>query len=183
MNDDYLWDRTGQPDPEIQELEELLGTLRYQPRPLEIPGDLKVARHRPFVLPVTIAAAIIMVAILSALWFQFRRKPTPHSVTVQQPTTAPAPAPAQVNPQENKEPESVLVRDQSSERQQRRPAPRHLIAYRTKTLTPRPTAKEQAEKEQVLLALRLVSAKLNLAQRKTQGLAPLNNIRNQHKIG
>jgi hypothetical protein len=182
MNDDYLWDRTGQPDPEIQELEELLGTLRYQPRPLEIPRDLKIAQQRPFVLPVTIAAAIIMVAILSALWFQFRRKPTSHSVTVQQPTTAPAPAPAKVNSPENREPESVLVRDQG-ERQQRRPVPRHLIAYRTKALTPRPTAQEQAEKEQVLLALRLVSAKLNLAQRKTQGLPPLNNIRNQHKIG
>ena len=29
MNDDYLWDKTGQPDPEIQKLEEILGTLRY----------------------------------------------------------------------------------------------------------------------------------------------------------
>ena len=38
MNDDYLWDRTGEPDPEIQELEEVLGTLRYQPQPLETAG-------------------------------------------------------------------------------------------------------------------------------------------------
>ena len=29
---DYLWDKTGEPDPEIQQLEEILGTLRYQPR-------------------------------------------------------------------------------------------------------------------------------------------------------
>ena len=35
---DYLWDKTGEPDPEVQELEEILGTLRYQPRPLEIPA-------------------------------------------------------------------------------------------------------------------------------------------------
>ena len=34
---DYLWDKTGEPDPEVQQLEEILSTLRYQPRPLEIP--------------------------------------------------------------------------------------------------------------------------------------------------
>ena len=38
MNDDYLWDRTGEPDPEIQQLEEVLGTLRYQPRALRTAG-------------------------------------------------------------------------------------------------------------------------------------------------
>jgi hypothetical protein len=41
---------------------------------------------------------------------------------------------------------------------------------------------EQAQKEQVLIALRLVSAKLNFAQRKAQGLPQINSIRN-HKIG
>ena len=38
MNEDYLWDKSGQPDPEIQQLEEILGTLRYQPKPFEIPA-------------------------------------------------------------------------------------------------------------------------------------------------
>jgi hypothetical protein len=45
------------------------------------------------------------------------------------------------------------------------------------------TEEELAQKEQVLIALRLVSAKLNLAQRKAQGLPQVNSIRNQHKIG
>ena len=31
MTGDYLWDRTGWPDPEIVRLERVLGTLRYQP--------------------------------------------------------------------------------------------------------------------------------------------------------
>jgi len=53
----------------------------------------------------------------------------------------------------------------------RPPAPREL------------TPAELAEKEQVLVALRLVSAKLNVAQRKAQGLPAPNSIRNQHKIG
>jgi hypothetical protein len=40
-----------------------------------------------------------------------------------------------------------------------------------------------AAKEQLMIALRLASEKLNLAQRKTQGPAPPTQIRNQHKIG
>ena len=46
MKDDYLWDKSGQPDPEIQKLEEILGTLRYQPKPLELPQD-RVPRVTP----------------------------------------------------------------------------------------------------------------------------------------
>jgi len=40
-----------------------------------------------------------------------------------------------------------------------------------------------AAKEQVMLALRLASEKLNLAHRKTQNPAPANQIKNQHRIG
>jgi hypothetical protein len=32
MNEDYLWDRTGEPDPEIVRLEEALGRLKYEGR-------------------------------------------------------------------------------------------------------------------------------------------------------
>jgi hypothetical protein len=45
------------------------------------------------------------------------------------------------------------------------------------------TPQELAEKEQVLVALRLVSFKLNLAKGRTQGAPQLNSIRNQHRIG
>ena len=53
MNDDYLWDKTGQPDPEIQQLEEILGTLRYQPKPLVLP------RQRNYFPLLAIAASIL----------------------------------------------------------------------------------------------------------------------------
>ena len=45
---DYLWDRTGKPDAEIQQLEEILGTLHYQSRPLEVPARVPVGRERSF---------------------------------------------------------------------------------------------------------------------------------------
>ena len=84
MKDNYLWDRTGEPDPEMQKLEEILGELRYQPRPLQIPDNITVGRRRTFFLPMTIAAAIIMFAILSALWFQFSRESTSQAVKSKQ---------------------------------------------------------------------------------------------------
>jgi hypothetical protein len=30
MSDDYLWDRSGKPDPDVERLEQILGTARYQ---------------------------------------------------------------------------------------------------------------------------------------------------------
>src|ERR1700730_11221745 len=33
MRDEYLWDRSGEPDPEIQKLEEVLGRLRSKQSP------------------------------------------------------------------------------------------------------------------------------------------------------
>jgi hypothetical protein len=40
-----------------------------------------------------------------------------------------------------------------------------------------------AAKEQLMLALRVASIKLNFAQRKAQGAPAPNTIRNQHKVG
>jgi FecR protein len=44
MNDDYLWDGSGEPDPEIQKLENTLGKFRHQGQPPEFP---EIAPVRP----------------------------------------------------------------------------------------------------------------------------------------
>jgi hypothetical protein len=62
MNDDYLWDKSGEPDPQIQQLEEILGTLRYQPQPLNLP------RRRNYLALLAIAATVVM-ALLAVLYF------------------------------------------------------------------------------------------------------------------
>src|SRR6267154_3634515 len=77
MEDNYLWDRSGEPDPEIQALEEFLGTLRYQPRALEIPHHIQVAHRRSFLPAIAIAAAIALLAVLLGLWFSFNRRQAP----------------------------------------------------------------------------------------------------------
>lgn len=186
MNDNYLWDRTGEPDPEIQQLEELLGTLRYQPRPLEIPANLAVGRKRSFYVPVTIAAAIIMAAILLGLWFQFGRTPAAPNEQVKQDNSVPSPLNVKSPTPEEK---PAMVKDEEPEVKPRRQLNRNVLAVyrrpasRKETIEPTLTPQEEADKEQVLLALRIVSAKLNLAQRKTMSTPPPNAIRNQHKIG
>jgi hypothetical protein len=185
MNDNYLWDRTGEPDPEIQELEEILGTLRYQPRPLEIPADLRIARRRNF-FPVAIAAAIAFFVIGAGLWFQFSRSQWSaiqanngsriETQTVPTPPIAP--------------PNQVVDSGGTPQMTPPRPQPKRMLIAankhretRVKSGAPALTPQELADKEQVLVALRLVSAKLNLAQRKVQGLPQRNIYRNQNKIG
>jgi hypothetical protein len=190
MKDNYLWDRSGEPDPEVQELEEILGTLRYQRQPLEIPNHIRVERRRTFFPAMAIAAAIALFALLLGLWFSFNRRQTaqplratlgsqtPPNAIIQPPQAArdnqASPAPVANSPK--------LI-------PKRREYPRSLLAANksrgthTQIREPGLTPQELAEKEQVLIALRLVSAKLNLAQRMTQGAPQLNMIRNQHKIG
>src|ERR1044072_4231591 len=73
MKEDYLWDRSGEPDAELQKLEEILGTLKYQPRPLRIPDDLQIGGRRRYFQPLAIAAAIALFAVVVGLWIFFNR--------------------------------------------------------------------------------------------------------------
>jgi negative regulator of sigma E activity len=66
MNDDYLWDKSGEPDPQIQQLEEILGTLRHQPRPLHLP------RRRNYLPLLAIAATVVMALLAGGLWTQIK---------------------------------------------------------------------------------------------------------------
>jgi cytoskeletal protein RodZ len=190
MKDNYLWDRSGEPDDEVQELEELLGTLRYQPRPLEIRANFVIKRRHSFSLPLAIAATLILFAVAIGLWINFnRRQQNSMSASARDSEikTAIAPQPKPVSSDQvlaNRNPDTSAKTPSAPHS---RPHPRPLLAA-NKTINTRVrqaalTPDELAQKEQVLVALRLVSAKLNLAQRKTQALPQANIIRNQHKIG
>ena len=191
MNDNYLWDRSGEPDPEIQKLEEILGTLRYQPRALEIPHNLQVGRRRSFFPAMAIAAAVALLAVVVGVWLNFNRRPAPpfdakNTPPIDQPLNSATPA---TNIDDQTAIATAIKSPKQTGVQKQREAPRNLQARNQNSFTrtvirqPELTPEELAEKEQVLVALRLVSAKLNLAQRKTQGVPQLNTIRNQHKIG
>lgn len=166
MKDDYLWDKTGQPDPEIQKLEEILGTLRYQPRPLELP----VSRRRSFFPLLAIAASLLLALIAGGIWLRVRNQSVP------QPREAKVFTPA---PVEEPKPIDKPV------------APQEVIAvthkHRPRSVAPVISKRDREEalqaKEQLMMALRLTTEKLSLIHRKTQNTTPANQIKNQHRVG
>jgi hypothetical protein len=181
MNDEYLWDKSGEPDPEVQQLEEVLGSLKYQPRPLEIPRGLPVARRRRYLPPVAIAASLIFALLAAGFWLlriQDRNKQPLNQVKVEQ--AAPVPE-STVRPQDDqpvreKKEESVVAVHRTN---------RHKSNVRNTgtKLTGREREEAMAAKQQLLVALRLASEKLNLAQKKTLNPSAPGQIRNQHKVG
>ena len=182
MKDDYLWDRSGQPDPDIQQLEDILEELRYQPRKLEIPRVVHSSRNRYL----AIAAAVSLAVLGLGLWLGIQRQ-SPANVTEDKTQAAANPIDEKklsTLSAENHAPPAVEVIKNVQPRRYRAVnsrRPRHIVT------SPRMTAEEVAEardaKERLMLALRLASSKLNYAQKKTQGSGPSNQIHNQHKIG
>lgn len=185
MNDDYLWDKSGEPDPEIQQLEELLGTLKYQPRPLEIPEAPRTARPR-FYLPISLAAAIALALIGVGVWRAMSRKE--EAAVARQPVVE-SKSTAPVNASPKQQPGKVensgtpgVVADRYAVTHRPRPRARRVMRDRSELSSIQKAEGEKA-KEQLVLALRLASAKLNLAQQRTQGTQRAPIIRNQHKAG
>jgi hypothetical protein len=177
MNEDYLWDKSGQPDPQIQELEEILGTLRYQPKPLAIPRDLVASRRRNYFPLLAIAATVLLAVLAAGVWIQVRTS------SESQPRQAKLPETPVVKEDVKPEPGSVpvnkpAVRENGLAATNKRP--NRSSASRLKR---REREEALAAKEQLMLALRVASEKLNLAHRKTQSTPPANQIKNQHRIG
>jgi hypothetical protein len=157
MNDDYLWDKSGKPDPQIQQLEEILGTLRYQPKPLNLP------RRRNYFPLLAIAATVLVALLTGGLWLQLQTADASiPAVAIAEPATPRIDPP--INP-----PLSVATKP---------PVKRNLIVRNNRDRREREEA--IAAKQQLILALRVASEKLNTAYRRTQ---PPTQIKNQHKAG
>jgi hypothetical protein len=169
MNEDYLWDKSGQPDSEIQKLEEILGTLRYQPKALVIPRNLVASRRRSYFPLLAIAATVLVALLATGIWIQVR------TAKKSQPEQARVPARIEEVP-------VVKVLTPT--------APNPVIKERTiikarhntSALKQREREEALAAKEQLMLALRVTTEKLSLVHRKTT-TTPANQIKNQHRIG
>ena len=180
MKEDYLWDKTGEPDPEIQQLEEILGTLRYQPKPLELPQDLLTPRRRSNHFPLVAIAATVLLALLAAgVWLRVRTQSesqpkqasvTPAPSTVEEKTTV-----ATKNDGEVKEEKIEPVRKRGLP-----PLPRKQRSF-SPALAKREREEAMEAKQQVMLALRLTTEKLSLVHKKSQ--SPSIQIKNQHRVG
>ena len=74
MNDDYLWDRSGEPDPEVERLERVLGKYRYQDKPLSPALRSRLSERRVGWIRLAAVAAAILI-VLAGLWiFKVRNK-------------------------------------------------------------------------------------------------------------
>jgi hypothetical protein len=191
MNEDYLWDRSGEPDPEVQQLEEILGALRYQPRELKIPADLEVGGKRNFFRnlrpAMAIAAAIALLLFGAGLWFGLQRlksnSPPPivkNAGGDPSSPVAPQPTPSKVKQLD------VNPNYKDTRAGGRHPGSQAFAVNRNKTRnTPQfvmSLQEAEAAREQFFLALRVASTKLNFAQRKSQ-LTNSKETQNQHRIG
>ena len=185
MNDDYLWDRSGQPDPEIKQLEEILGELRYQPRPLEIPGGLKTGHNHFHVSRFAIAASVAMIVLGVGAWMAIQKQS--NHVTLSPEHSKPAEVKTVTPPASNENSSHTAVVNPIEENKPT--APRHVrVRSRARTIrTPQLSSEELAEavaaKERLMMAMRLASSKLNYAQKKAQGSNPAQPVYHQHKIG
>lgn len=207
---DYLWDKTGEPDPEIQQLEEILGTLRYQPQALEIPADLPIERERKFFRSfapgLAIAATIALVVLGLGLWFilqDLQRSqpvaitPTPNKPAVSTPSTAPSSnqvqntvasgsdSPGQKHidpPHRHRVNPQLLAGNKNQSGDARKGLVKNLI--KDSAVAENNLQEGAAAKDQLLLGLRVACAKINFAQKKAQeSTNPRDLIHNQHKIG
>jgi hypothetical protein len=86
MSDDYLWDKSGPPDPDVVRLEQMLGRLQSTPPLPDVPGRSEVQQARRvtqvgpvtysgvrFVAPALAAAAVI--ALMVGVTWQTARMP------------------------------------------------------------------------------------------------------------
>jgi len=201
MNEDYLWDKSGEPDPDIEQLEQTLGSLRFK-RPVE-PLPLPATQGWSFRLsfsPMLAAAAAFLILILAGgIWLNLRRSNSTEGANPlstksateekrgeeQRRASGPRPPLGSGNPIENQTadaadnsnavaPESVLPRKQQL------PRPfsggRQLTARHRdpKVSTQRAQlARREGElaKAQLIMALHIASDKLNTVQKKIQANA------------
>jgi hypothetical protein len=182
MNEEYLWDKSGEPDPEVQELEQILGALRYQPKALDLSDGVQPRSRNRYLPLIAIAATLLMALIAGALWLRVRSKTVPqlNNAGIESPKRQ------QVIPNiDDKKTNDILATAPGKPSREPRPKVKEVKHPRTLEAS-NMTASERQQaleaKGQLMIALRLTSEKLNLAHRKAQGASP-NQIRNQHKVG
>ncbi len=169
MNDNYLWDKAGEPDEEVQHLESLLSEFRYQPRPLVLPEATPKKMIFSYTnLRYAAIAAVALLALGVGIWLSNRTAKNMPEVATTSPTPTPtkaleqlaAPTPNVAPPT----PASKLVK------QFQTAAPKAQFAKHSAKRAPRKSRDEEGEqaKEKVLYALQITSEKLNLISKKIQ---------------
>jgi hypothetical protein len=193
MNEDYLWDKSGEPDPEIEQLENTLGRLRYKPsvEPLPLPETSRWSSRLSFSPALAIAATLLLLLFAGGLWLGLQRRSgsldgkdtlanvnAPEEKRAGQIVSAPPIGPG--NPSEERlandgnrsdtaQPNPVIPRNKLPHRFSG--ARQNVARRRELNTSPRQEqiAREgEQAKAQLILALHITSDKLNTVQKKIQ---------------
>jgi hypothetical protein len=179
MKDDYLWDRSGEPEAEIERLERTLGRLRHQPRPLDLPRS----RPQPRRFFPALAAAAALILMVAGVWLVLR--PSTETATNRLAIVGPPPA-SLIGLYRKAESFELTARERDGSGQSMdakagvEPVsrPRHRVEERQAEIMLARRARERRDErlrseeeratEKLMLALRYASSKLNLVQRRIQ---------------
>lgn len=177
MRDDYLWDRTGEPDAEIERLERTLGRLRHRPKPLELPRS-RPARSR-FFPGLAAAAAIVLMMLAAGTWLALSRsnRATARRLSVVKPTEDTLaglygraksfdPRAHQADVRDRSVVDASTARAQGPRRMMNESAGASFVARRARR--ERLMREGEAATEKLMLALHYASSKLNLVQKRIQ---------------
>ncbi len=187
MKDDYLWDKSGEADPEIEHMERVLGSLRGKGGAKDLmPAFDALTRKRPrrwsiraMAVAAGVAFAVLALGTLMVIQRRARTQVARDSQVVMVNPVQPSPvvesaAPVEETQETNQRAEesaplTVKAPNQRSERLNLE-ARRRLINRRREASI---EAREQAEglmaKEQLIRALEITSSKLNVVQKKVRG--------------
>ena len=198
MNEDYLWDKSGEPDPEIEQLEKTLGSLRYkrptEPLPLPATPQSRWSFKLSFSPALAVAASLLFLLLAGGVWLGLRRS---SSTMEGRETLATGTAPAQeerseqgvsgprppIVPENPGDPRSIISENKQDTVQADKVAPRNKLPrrfsgarevtarHRELNVSPRreQLAREgEQAKAQLIMALHIASDKLNTVQKKIQ---------------
>jgi hypothetical protein len=186
MKEDYLWDKSGEVDVEIEQLEKMLGSLRYK-RPAE-PLPLPAVSRSTFRFNsnwLAAAAAIVLLLLAGGLWLGLNRAGSDNLLS-----SGPPPPVGPVNTAEGMR--AMIQSVRSPERNAATPQQDIIIptpvnrsqfvavkfreAKRERELRQEEFRRRgEIAKEQLIKALEITSEKLNVVQKKIQGAQEVRN--------
>lgn len=188
MKDDYLWDKTGDADPQIEHLERVLGQLRGKRDAQSLMpafDSFTRTRRRAFPKALLIAASLVFALLSLGAFAVIERgmkrqsasavvmlNPAPPEQTLAPRDAAPLRDAATVK-QESDEPAYIEVSNTRPTRSV--PGARRRSAARTPLVSEmeRERAEGMMAKEQLIKALEITSSKLDVVQKKVQGKTTL----------
>ncbi|HKS29543.1 MAG TPA: hypothetical protein VJS44_17070 [Pyrinomonadaceae bacterium] len=184
MKDDYLWDKSGEPDPEIERLERIMGGLRSRRGAEDLMPAFEKLSRRKSVRPsakwlafaATVAFAVLALGVFGVMQRQTGKQetaksemvmvnPTPTDSLIEE--VAPPNTSGETGRTENDSQGAATT--QTTKRSPLEARRRNIVRRRESFITQQERTEGLLAKEQLLKALQITSTELDSVQKKVQG--------------